>query len=381
MSQTDTPPEANVLFEERAAADGRVVAFAKLNAERALNSLSREMIEALQAQLDAWAARKDVACVVLHGAGEKAFCAGGDVMGLYKAITATGDAPSPEAEAFFADEYRLDHTIHRFPKPVLCWGNGTVMGGGLGVMAGASHRVVTERSKIAMPEVTIGLFPDVGASWFLGRMPQRIGLFLGLTTTPMQPGDALWLGLADYRIDSDKREALFDALTGLDWQGERNADHAVLARALRDVEDAGAADDARRDSALFARQSSIARLTDAATVAEFQDRLTAQAEADEWFAHGAKAIAKASPMSLAVVHRQLGRDPKLSIEDVFRRELAMAIACTRGPDFAEGIRALLIDKDKNPQWSPATLAKVDEAAVAAHFTLPSDYAKHPLADL
>lgn len=381
MSQTDALPEASILFEERAAADGRVVAFAQLNAERALNSLSRAMIDALQAQLEAWAERDDVVCVVLHGAGEKAFCAGGDVIGLYKAMTASADAPSPEAEAFFAHEYRLDHTVHRFPKPVLCWGNGAVMGGGLGVMAGASHRVVTERSKIAMPEVTIGLFPDVGASWFLGRMPQRIGLFLGLTTTPMQPGDALWLGLADYRIDSGEREALFDALTGLDWQGQRDADDAVLARALRDFEDAAATDDARRESALFAHQSQIARLTDVATVAQFQDRLRAQAETDDWFAHGAKAIANASPMSLAVVYRQLARDPKRSIEDGFRRELAIAIACTRGPDFAEGIRALLIDKDKHPQWSPATLAEVDEAAVAAHFALPSDYGEHPLADL
>ena len=379
MSEATT--DSSVLFEERNTGDGYCVAFAQLNAPRALNSLSRPMIDRLQAQLDAWAERDDIVCVVLHGAGEKAFCAGGDVIGLYKAMTATGDVPSPDAEAFFAHEYRLDHSIHRYPKPVLCWGNGTVMGGGLGVMAGASHRVVTERSKIAMPEVTIGLFPDVGASWFLGRMPQRIGLFLGLTTTPMQPGDALWLGLADYRVDSGKREAVFASLTELDWQGERAADDAVLARALRDFEDAEASDKARRESALFAHQHTIARLTDTATVAEFQKRLTAQAGTDDWFAHGAKAIAGASPLSLAVVHRQLASDPKLSIEQVFQRELAMAIACTRRPDFAEGIRALLVDKDKKPQWSPATLDAVEEQQIAAHFALPDDYAQHPLADL
>ena len=379
MSEATT--DSSVLFEERHTGDGYCVAFAQLNAPRALNSLSRPMIDRLQAQLDAWAERDDIVCVVLHGAGEKAFCAGGDVIGLYKAMTSTGDAPSPDAEAFFAHEYWLDHSIHRYPKPVLCWGNGTVMGGGLGVMAGASHRVVTERSKIAMPEITIGLFPDVGASWFLGRMPQRIGLFLGLTTTPMQPGDALWLGLADYRVDSGKREAVFASLTELDWQGERAADDAVLARALRDFEDAEASDKARRESALFAHQHTIARLTDTATVAEFQKRLTAQAGTDDWFAHGAKAIAGASPLSLAVVHRQLASDPKLSIEQVFQRELAMAIACTRRPDFAEGIRALLVDKDKKPQWSPATLDAVEEQQIAAHFALPDDYAQHPLADL
>lgn len=378
MSETQS---ASVIFEERMAGNGFCVAFAKFNAERALNSLSHAMIQTLQARLGAWARRDDVVCVVLHGAGEKAFCAGGDVIGLYQAMTASGDAPSPEAEAFFADEYRLDHTIHRYPKPVLCWGTGTVMGGGLGVMAGASHRVVTERSKIAMPEVTIGLVPDVGASWFLGRMPQRTGLFLGLTTTPMQPGDALWLGLADYRLDSGARETIFDALMTLDWQGERGADDAVLARALRDTEDSRANADARHESAIYARQDAIARLTDVATVAEFQDRLTAEAERDDWFAHGAKAIAGASPTSLAVVHRQLARDPKLSIEAVFRRELALAVACTRGPDLTEGIRALLVDKDKQPRWSPATLDAVDPDVVEAYFVLPDDYDNHPLADL
>ncbi|MES1952456.1 enoyl-CoA hydratase/isomerase [Salinisphaera sp. S4-8] len=379
MSEATT--DSSVVFEERSTAKGYCVAFAQLKAPRALNSLSRTMIDRLQAQLDAWAERDDIVCVVLHGAGEKAFCAGGDVIGLYKAMTATGDAPSADAEAFFAHEYRLDHRIHRYPKPVLCWATGTVMGGGLGVMAGASHRVVTECSKIAMPEVTIGLFPDVGASWFLGRMPQRIGLFLGLTTTPMQPGDALWLGLGDYRIDSGQREAVFAALTQLDWQGEREADDTVLARGLREFEDIAESDNARRESMLFANQQTIARLTDTHSVAAFTQRLTAQAEADDWFAYGAKAIAGASPLSLAVVHRQLARDPKLSIEQVFQRELAMAIACTRRPDFAEGIRALLVDKDKNPQWSPATLDAVTPEQIAAHFTLPDDYAQHPLADL
>lgn len=373
--------DTDVLFEEREAGNGYRVAFAQLNAERALNALSRAMIDRLQTQLDAWAQRDDIACVVLHGAGEKAFCAGGDVIGLYKAMKDSGDAPSAEAEAFFAHEYRLDHCIHRYPKPVLCWGTGTVMGGGLGVMVGASHRVVTERSKIAMPEVTIGLFPDVGASWFLGRMPQRAGLFLGLTTTPMQPGDALAFGLGDYLVDAGKREAVFESLTGLDWQGERQADDARLAGALRDFEDSAASDHARRDSPVFARQHTIARLTDTATIAEFKDRLARQAETDDWFAHGARAIAGASPLSLAVVHRQLSDDPKLSIEQVFKRELAMAIACTRRPDFAEGIRALLVDKDKNPQWSPATLDAVTPEQIAAHFTLPDDYAQHPLADL
>jgi enoyl-CoA hydratase/carnithine racemase len=374
--------DTSVVFAERAADHGRCVAFARLNAERARNALSQSMVDALQPQLNAWAARDDVACVVLHGTGEKAFCAGGDIIGLYQAMRAAGGAPSPAAEHYFASEYRLDHTVHRYPKPVLCWGTGTVMGGGLGLLAASSHRVVTEASTIAMPEVTLGLFPDVGAGWFLGRMPNHTGLFLALTTTPLAAGDALWLNLADYYISSNQREALFDALTELDWQADRQANDAVLARALRDFEDQTAAEDARASSVLFARQGAIARLSEAADVAAFQRTLAAQADADDWYAHGAKAIASASPTSLTVVHRQLaGGDPKLSIEQVLRRDLAIAVWRTRLPDFAEGVRALLVDKDKKPQWTPARLEEVTEACVADHFALPDDYREHPLADL
>lgn len=370
-----------VIFDERDAGNGRRVGFARLNAERSLNALSLAMIDALVPKLEEWAGRDDIACVVLSGSGAKSFCAGGDIVGLYRAIRAADDGSGGEAEHYFAAEYRLDHLIHRYPKPFLCWGHGVVMGGGLGLMAGASHRVVTEASRIAMPEVTIGLFPDVGASWFLGRMPSRIGLFLGLSTTPMFAGDALWLGLADYRVEDERRTALFDALTTLDWRGERRYDDALLAGVLREFEDRAATDAARVDSPLFARQGTIARLAETADVAEYQMRLTREAAADDWYAHGVKAMAAGSPSSLALVHRQLAHDAKASIEDVFRQDLAMAVRRTRGPDLVEGVRALLIDKDKNPQWQPGHLDEVDPASVDAHFRLPDDYPRHPLADL
>lgn len=374
--------EPPVVIDERPAGGGKRVAFARLNAERALNSLSKAMIEMLQPKLAEWAGRDDIAAVVLSGAGEKAFCAGGDVIGLYRAMREADGAPSPTAEAFFAAEYRLDHAVHRFPKPLLCWGHGIVMGGGLGLMAGASHRVVTEASRIAMPEVTIGLFPDVGADWFLGRMPGGIGRFLGMTTTPLKAGDALWLNMGDVLLESADRDAVFDAVTEIEWTGERALDDARLAQTLRGFENRHGAETARRESALFAHQDAIARIDDAATVAEFIDRLNAAAENDAFFEHGAKAIASASPLSLAVVHRQLAGDPKVSIEQVLQRNYAIAVACTRRADFAEGIRALLVDKDKKPAWTPATLAEVLDTDVAAHFALPDDHdGPHPLADL
>lgn len=373
--------EEPVVFDERPSANGRCIGYARLNAERSLNALSRPMIDALVPKLEEWAAREDIACVVLSGSGAKSFCAGGDIVGLYRAIRATDDGTGGEAEHYFAAEYRLDHMIHRYPKPLLCWGHGVVMGGGMGLMSGASHRVVTGKSRIAMPEVTIGLFPDVGASWFLGRMPARIGLFLGLSTTPMYAGDALWLGLADYRVDDDQRGDLFDALTAVAWQGERRYDDVLLADVLREFEDTAAAHTARAESALFARQGTIARLAETAGVAEYQARLTREAEADDWYAHGARAMAAGAPSSLALVYRQLLRDDRMSIEDVLRQDLAMAVRRTRGPDLVEGVRALLVDKDKNPQWQPASLDAIDPADIDAHFKLPDDYDRHPLADL
>lgn len=382
VPEQSTAERAPVIFDERQAPGGRRVAFACLNAEKSLNSLSKIMIEALQPKLEEWAQRDDIACVVLHGAGEKAFCAGGDVIGLYTAMQEADGAPSPTAEGFFAAEYRLDHTIHRFPKPVLCWGHGIVMGGGLGLMAGASHRVVTAASRIAMPEVTIGLFPDVGASGFLGRMPSGIGRFVGLTTTPLKAGDALWLNMGDYLLEASDRDALFDALVDIDWTGDRGFDDALLADVLLGFEDRSAVQAAVNESALLARQTTIARIAAAPDVYTFIARLNNAADTDDFFGHGARAVAGASPLSLAVVHRQLARDPKASIEQVLQTDYAMAVACTRRPDLAEGIRALLVDKDKNPAWTPATLADVDPSAVAAHFELPEDYqGRHPLADL
>jgi Enoyl-CoA hydratase/carnithine racemase len=365
MSQTDALPEASILFEERAAADGRVVAFAQLNAERALNSLSRAMIDALQAQLEAWAERDDVVCVVLHGAGEKAFCAGGDVIGLYKAMTASADAPSPEAEAFFAHEYRLDHTVHRFPKPVLCWGNGAVMGGGLGVMAGASHRVVTERSKIAMPEVTIGLFPDVGASWFLGRMPQRIGLFLGLTGVRMNAADAIFVGLADRFISHGQRANVIGAILAKDLRVDP---HGGVNQVLRRFE---RADDALKPSSSVREHFDVIQLlTDGDSLVEVVDNLSAYAGDDEWLMKAVKTVAKASPTSLTLHWRHFHNTLHDSLSRVFDKELQMSLRSLKMGEFAEGIRALLIDKDLKPRWHFPSLESVDPDWVEQFFMQP-----------
>ncbi|HAD48617.1 MAG TPA: enoyl-CoA hydratase, partial [Idiomarina sp.] len=205
-----------VLIEEINAGE-KVIGVATLNAEKSLNALSLAMAEKLLPQLKQWADDDRVACVWLQGAGEKAFCAGGDIVAMYKAMQAEPGKLVSEVENFFTQEYQLDYAIQTFPKPLICWADGIVMGGGMGLMNGASHRVVTDRSLLAMPEVTIGLYPDVGATYFLNRMPQGCGLFLGMTGATMNANDALFLNLADHYLGHSHKQALLENLQQLPW--------------------------------------------------------------------------------------------------------------------------------------------------------------------
>ena len=169
---SDTP----ITFEELPANAGHI-GRVTLNVPGTLNSLTLEMVDLLQAQLDKWRDDERIAAVFIEGSGDKAFCAGGDVQALHRSAVETPGGPCEYAEDFFTREYRMNYTLHTYPKPLVCWGHGIVMGGGLGVMAGCSHRVVTETTRIAMPEVTIALFPDVGGSWFLNHMPGSTACF------------------------------------------------------------------------------------------------------------------------------------------------------------------------------------------------------------
>ncbi len=335
-----------------------------LNSEKTLNSLSLPMIEELKKVLDNWKTSDNVACVFLQGAGEKAFCAGGDVRQLYDAIIsgrAIDDTSVPQVcFDFFSKEYQLDFDIHTYPKPIVVWGHGIVMGGGIGLMAGASHRVVTERSKLAMPEITIGLFPDVGGTWFLNRMPSVYGLYLGLTGTRLDAADCRFLGLADHYIPSDRKEAVLTALTGTDWNGDADAIvTALLVKAGAGVE--------MPASQAAEHEGFIRGFEGVQSVEEFAQRL-ASAEHDEWISAGVKSFEAGSPSSANIIFRQLQQGENYSLEEVFRSELNLACQCCVHPDFAEGVRALLVDKDHSPKWHPATLKEVTANWLNSYFT-------------
>ena len=250
------------------------------------------------------------------------------------------------------------------------------MGGGLGLMAGASHRVVTETTRIAMPEITIGLFPDVGGSWFLGRMPGRSGLFLGLTGAPMNAADALFAGLGDYFLQQDAREPVLDALAQASWRADPQANRQQLDRLLRSF---AAPASLLPVSEVRANFDAIASLTQAPTLQEVVAAIAAYAGDSAWLQKAAHSLAKGAPSSAALVWAMRERTRHLSLAQVFQLELIVAVQCCAHPDFAEGVRALLIDKDGAPQWQPASLGELGERYLNEYFQAP--WTTHPLADL
>lgn len=367
-----------VLFTEIPAADGHVVARATLNVEKAINSLSLEMIDLLDARLAAWAQDPRVVCVFLDGAGDKGFCAGGDVRKLYESATDCGaDRRNDYAIDFFGREYRLDHRIHTYAKPLVVWGHGVVMGGGVGLLAGASHRVVTESTRFAMPEITIGLFPDVGGSYFLNRMPGRSGLFLGLTGAQCNAADVLFLGLADRCIANGWRQAVIDALAGAAWSDSLPRNHAIAGSVLRRCERESAVE--RPLSNVRSHFELIQQLTDADDCDSVVALILGCDSADPWIQRAQKTLRGGCPVTALLVWEQIRRAKHLSLADVFRLELVIAVQCLRHPDFAEGVRALLIDKDGAPTWQHPDIASVPLAYLDEFFAAP--FAPHPLADL
>ncbi|TCV94822.1 enoyl-CoA hydratase/isomerase-like protein [Luteibacter rhizovicinus] len=371
--------EVPVLFEERVTANGRRIGVATLNVPKTLNGLSLDMARLLDARLEAWAADDRVAMIVLQGAGEKAFCAGGDLHGLYHSMVeyrASGHADIREndyARDFFATEYRLDYRIHTFPKPVLCWGHGIVMGGGIGLMAGASHRVVTERSRLAMPEITVGLYPDVGGSWLLDRVPGHAGLFLALTGAPLNASDAIYAGLADHYVQEVHFRSIHDGLSEIAWGDDANANAALLTSLLRLHSEAAVEGPLQRHSALI----------DEVCGGDDLDRIVAAIAAigidDPWLDMAKQTLAAGAPGSARLAFELRRRARGMSLADVFRMEYVVSLHCAARGDFAEGIRALLIDKDRTPRWQPMTLGEATVGWADGFFVAPWREGEHPLA--
>jgi enoyl-CoA hydratase/carnithine racemase len=359
----------SVLFEQRGQ-----LAVVTLNVEKTLNSLTLEMVDAMYPQLLAWQADDSVAAVFIQGAGEKALCAGGDVQQLYQSSIATPGGPCEYAETFFCNEYRLDYLLHSYSKPVICWGHGIVMGGGLGVMAAAGHKVVTERTRIAMPEITIALFPDVGGSYFLNRMPANSGLFVALTAASLNAADALYLNLGDYYCNHASKAEVLSQLEALDWAQERQSRDDQISALLGAMQG-----DELPAGNVEANADLIERCCNADSVEAVAENIAALDSDDKWLQKAKASLAHGSPITAKVIFEQLRGAQGLGLAEVFQRELVLATNIVRHPEFAEGVRALLIDKDQSPAWIYKSIAEVPSSLIEEFFTAP--WAENPLADL
>ncbi|WP_116245366.1 enoyl-CoA hydratase/isomerase family protein [Nocardiopsis sp. FIRDI 009] len=344
-----TPSDAEVVSRVEGAL-GRIT----LNRPRAINALNHAMVRDIEAVLTAWEGDDTVAAVLIDGAGERGLCAGGDI----RSIQASARGDGREAAAFWRDEYLLNAHIARFTKPYVAFMDGVVMGGGVGVSAHGSVRVVTERSTVGMPEATIGFVPDVGGTFLLSRAPGETGTHMALTAGSVGPGDAVYTGLADHFVPSERLADLADALTKA-----ASAEHVADAVG-RFAETVPAGD-------LAGSRHWIDACYSADTAEEIVDRLRSHGDKDA--ARAADVIESKSPTSVKVALAALCRARELpTLEAVLEQEYRVSCATLSSPDLVEGVRAQVIDKDRNPRWAPDRLAEVSDSHVARFFAAAPD---------
>ncbi|MEM9094076.1 MAG: enoyl-CoA hydratase/isomerase family protein [Pseudomonadota bacterium] len=351
--------EQDILFERRGA-----LGLVTLNRPQALNALTHDMVLRLERQIDEWAGDEAVATVAIQGAGDKAFCAGGDIRALYDAGKLDGRNNFP----FYADEYRVNTKIKRYPKPYISLMDGVVMGGGVGVSIHGAWRVATERTVFAMPETGIGLFPDVGGTFFLPRLPGRLGVWLGLTGSRLKSIDTVTAGVCDIAIHSSDIPLIVEALA----EGATLAELRKGPHVHRDGEldyaavlQPGVSDGALTPQLDTGHVRMVEDLFSAPSLGQLLEKLAA-AQTD-WAGKQRAAILTKSPFCTALAFRQIQEGAALEFEDCMRLEYRLARACMTHPDFYEGVRAVIIDKDNAPVWSPAALNHVTTEMVDAAF--------------
>jgi len=333
-----------------------------LDRPKALNALTQPMCLAIDRALKAWAEDDAIAAVLVRGAGDRAFCAGGDVRAIYEdgLLLKRGQSEGRLVREFFRDEYRMNRRIKTFPKPYVALIDGITMGGGVGLSVHGSYRVATERTLVAMPETGIGLFPDVGASFALPRLPGEAGTYLALTGGRIKAPDLSALGIATHTIPSDRIGDLVAAFLDADWTGGAAAvADAILAR--------------------FGSDPGPAELTEHRAVIDrcfHHDRIEAilaalDAAGDSFASAAAATIRTMSPTSLKLTLEEMRRGRRLDFDACMVMEYRLTQSVLAGHDFYEGIRAQLVDKDRNPKWNPATLEGMDDETVGRHFLPPA----------
>ena len=344
------------------------VGWLKLNRPKAINALTLEMVESLYKILDTWRANSKVSLIIISGEGTKGLCAGGDMRSFYENRNKNVDE---YAQRFFTTEYRLDWMIHQYPKSILVYMDGIVMGGGVGLSVGASERIVTQKTKWAMPEMHIGFFPDVGASYFLNQMPGHIGRYLALTGETITAADVLYVGAADRYMESSQWDTFIAEIQKQNWSLENTKKQlSGLLDSICTLQPL--------ESSLSEWQTRIDKHFAYDTVEEIIQSLGLAADAgDEWSLKTKKMIESKSPTSLKVTLSQMQRGESQSLISCFNMELALSMNFMKNHDFYEGVRSVLIDKDRNPQWDPKTFVELSSKDVESYFHHPINVS-HPI---
>jgi enoyl-CoA hydratase/carnithine racemase len=352
------------------------IAFITLNRPAALNALSLDMIVQLRSALGQFAVDANINAVLIKGAGEKAFCAGGDIRAIYESYQ-LGDSLHRD---FFVTEYPLDYLLHAYPKPYIALLDGIVMGGGMGISQGSRLRIVGDRTRMAMPEVAIGFFPDVGASYFLSRLAGSLGAYLALTGVQIRAADAVYAGLADVYLPRSSVDILESELCALTLSGTHRRED--WGGAIGDVIQRLAGAD-MPPAPLAAIRPAIDQHFAAASVPALLKSLEEESRPQflEWARQTVDLINTRSPTMLAVTQDLLKRGKSMSLADCLRMELGLVRHCFTQGDFIEGVRAAIIDKDNTPVWRPQHIEEVTDASVEAMFADPWAGATHPLAKL
>lgn len=363
-----------VCLERYSLSGGGYLAQLTLNIPQKINALSLELVELLHELLVEVASDPDAVAVFLDGRGERGFCSGANVHQLAQWVLSSPDERPAAAELFLARQYAVAHLIHHFPKPVIVWGHGVLMGGGVGFMTAGSHRIVTESSRIALPESNIGYFPDVGASWYLNQMPGKTGLYIALTGVQLSATDALYSGLADYYLPDHRKSDVLRGLLHIDWCDDAQWNSARLTEYLTDVE--VEADLSLAASPLKTHRQVIDKSCTHDEFSQVAKAIVSATGRNSWLENAARQMGHAAASSSKLVFQQLRRSKGLGLADIFRQELVVAVNRVQDPEFIEGVRARLIDRDRDPHWCYRDVSQVPDAEIEALYSTP--WRKSPL---
>lgn len=353
--------EQEIIFEVKGG-----LGFITLNRPQALNALNLSMIRAMDAKLVEWAKDKNINAVAITGAGDRAFCSGGDVKAVAidaKAVQ-EGKSDGKLTRDFFREEYILNHRVYTFPKPYISLINGIVMGGGKGISAHGSHRVVTENTLFAMPETNIGFFPDVGGGYFLPRCPGQTGCYLAMTSKRVKAIDTIYVGFGTHYVPAADLPKLLQKLSSLKWD-TRKKPHDQVSKAIEEF-----AAEPTGESEIAPNRARIDACFAPNRVEEIFDAL--RNDGTPWAEETLKILYSMSPTSLKIALRQIRLGANMPFAQVMTMEYRISQGCVKGHDFYEGIRAALIDKDRQPKWKPSKISEVPDQEVEKYFSSLGD---------